>query len=270
MVQGRLVLPTTSVGSALRLTQPTQERCADSPPPCGEGLGVGGLPTSDVRDSPPPCPSPTRGEGTLWHPHRPIAMTSAPPAGEGAVDVEADVEDAVELRVVLGERGDGANLEALHEQERAVALDAEQEGAQLLDLGLELHADADQAGGVLLARRQGAGAGEADAVGGGELCQRGLQAGGRERLALALEVGAAVEGGAAGAVQFGRLALAGGDGGEAAEQGALHVDLLAQPGDARGERNHRQQGSERKRREQQGDGGEAADAARYGGHHGRT
>ena len=37
----------------------------DSPPPCGEGLGVGGIPTSDVLDSPPPCPSPTRGEGTL-------------------------------------------------------------------------------------------------------------------------------------------------------------------------------------------------------------
>jgi excinuclease ABC subunit C len=37
----------------------------DSPPPCGEGLGVGGLPTSDVLESPPPCPSPTRGEGTL-------------------------------------------------------------------------------------------------------------------------------------------------------------------------------------------------------------
>jgi FAD/FMN-containing dehydrogenase/Fe-S oxidoreductase len=36
----------------------------DSPPPRGEGLGVGGLPTSDVLQSPPPCPSPTRGEGT--------------------------------------------------------------------------------------------------------------------------------------------------------------------------------------------------------------
>jgi Fe-S oxidoreductase len=41
-----------------RLPQP------DSPPPCGEGLGVGGIPTSDVLESPPPCPSPTRGEGT--------------------------------------------------------------------------------------------------------------------------------------------------------------------------------------------------------------
>src|SRR5262245_56994470 len=34
-----------------------------SPPPCGEGLGVGGSPTANVRDPPPPCPSPTRGEG---------------------------------------------------------------------------------------------------------------------------------------------------------------------------------------------------------------
>jgi DNA ligase 1 len=38
---------------------------ADSPPPCGEGLGVGGIPTSNVLQSPPPCPSPTRGEGTI-------------------------------------------------------------------------------------------------------------------------------------------------------------------------------------------------------------
>ena len=37
---------------------------ADSPPPCGEGPGVGGTTTSEARASPPPCPSPTRGEGT--------------------------------------------------------------------------------------------------------------------------------------------------------------------------------------------------------------
>src|SRR6185503_19707772 len=36
----------------------------DSPPPCGEGLGVGGTTNLEVGDSPPPCPSPTRGEGT--------------------------------------------------------------------------------------------------------------------------------------------------------------------------------------------------------------
>ena len=35
----------------------------DSPPPGGEGLGVGGSPTSDVLESPLPRPSPTRGEG---------------------------------------------------------------------------------------------------------------------------------------------------------------------------------------------------------------
>ncbi|MGE0848560.1 MAG: excinuclease ABC subunit UvrA [Hyphomicrobiaceae bacterium] len=34
-----------------------------SPPPGGEGLGVGGSPTSGVLESPPPRPSPTRGEG---------------------------------------------------------------------------------------------------------------------------------------------------------------------------------------------------------------
>src|SRR5262245_45489273 len=53
---------------------------ADSPPPCGEGLGVGGLPTSEVGGSPPPCPSPTRGEGTLWRWRR---LYSPPPCGEG-------------------------------------------------------------------------------------------------------------------------------------------------------------------------------------------
>ena len=37
----------------------------DSPPPCGEGLGVGGTPNLGVLQSPPPCPSPTGGEGTL-------------------------------------------------------------------------------------------------------------------------------------------------------------------------------------------------------------
>ncbi len=49
------------------------ERCADSPPPCEEGLGVGGTPTFDALQSAPPCPSPTfrvrasgaTGEGTL-------------------------------------------------------------------------------------------------------------------------------------------------------------------------------------------------------------
>ncbi|HUJ38409.1 MAG TPA: hydantoinase/oxoprolinase family protein, partial [Hyphomicrobium sp.] len=35
----------------------------DSPPPGGEGLGVGGIQSSDVLRSPPPRPSPTRGEG---------------------------------------------------------------------------------------------------------------------------------------------------------------------------------------------------------------
>lgn len=35
----------------------------DSPPPGGEGVGVGGLPTADVLRFPPPQPSPTRGEG---------------------------------------------------------------------------------------------------------------------------------------------------------------------------------------------------------------
>jgi len=39
---------------------------SSSPPPCGEGQGVGGAPTADVRSAPPPHPSPTRGEGGLF------------------------------------------------------------------------------------------------------------------------------------------------------------------------------------------------------------
>ena len=38
------------------------KRCADSPPPCGEGLGVGGIPTFDVLQSPLPVPPPRRVE----------------------------------------------------------------------------------------------------------------------------------------------------------------------------------------------------------------
>ncbi len=52
------------IGAMVR-TNFYQERNADPPPPCGEGLGVGGVPTSAVLGSPPPCPSPTRGEGTM-------------------------------------------------------------------------------------------------------------------------------------------------------------------------------------------------------------
>jgi 16S rRNA (guanine527-N7)-methyltransferase len=37
---------------------------ASPPPPCGEGLGVGGIPTADVLQSPPLCPFPAGGEGT--------------------------------------------------------------------------------------------------------------------------------------------------------------------------------------------------------------
>src|SRR5262245_66499704 len=56
------------------------KRCADSPPPCGEGLGVGGTPTFDILQSPPPCPSPTRGEGTLWR--APVSSSRVGVAGE--------------------------------------------------------------------------------------------------------------------------------------------------------------------------------------------
>jgi 5-oxoprolinase (ATP-hydrolysing) len=52
-----------------------KENSTDSLPSGGEGLGVGGIPTSNVLQSPPPQPSPTRGEGVsvrfysgrAWH-----------------------------------------------------------------------------------------------------------------------------------------------------------------------------------------------------------
>src|SRR5262249_47745253 len=52
---------------------PSQWPRPDSPPPCGEKLGVGGTLTFEVWGSPPPCPSPTRGEGTLWPAPRPFS-----------------------------------------------------------------------------------------------------------------------------------------------------------------------------------------------------
>jgi pyruvate dehydrogenase E1 component beta subunit len=42
---------------------PQTKNATRSPPPGGEGLGVGGTPTANVLRCPPPQPSPTRGEG---------------------------------------------------------------------------------------------------------------------------------------------------------------------------------------------------------------
>ena len=52
--------------------EPRGKRQPRSPPPCGEGLGVGGTPTSDVLESPHPVP-PRKGEGTLWLAHDSIS-----------------------------------------------------------------------------------------------------------------------------------------------------------------------------------------------------
>src|SRR5215475_15304956 len=82
------------------------------------------------------------------------AMALALLCGDSAVHVEAHVEDPVELGVALGVWRHRAHLQSLDEQERPVALDAEQDRAQLLDLGLELHADPDEPRSVALARRQ--------------------------------------------------------------------------------------------------------------------
>ena len=67
-----------------------------SPPPGGEGLGVGGLPTADVLPSPPPCPSSTRGEGT------PDQITRAYAAAAAVVDPEIPVLTLEDLGVLRG------------------------------------------------------------------------------------------------------------------------------------------------------------------------
>jgi len=55
------------------LPSPPPKHRSDSPPPCGEGLGVGGAPNLEVLEFPPPCPSPARGEGTL----RPVSRSAS-------------------------------------------------------------------------------------------------------------------------------------------------------------------------------------------------
>ena len=52
--------------STMKLTDDRAASSVDSPPPCGEGLGVGvpfGARESCHNEYPPPQPSPTRGEG---------------------------------------------------------------------------------------------------------------------------------------------------------------------------------------------------------------
>jgi 5-oxoprolinase (ATP-hydrolysing) len=51
-------------GGAMDTSRP-QLAATGSSPPCGEGVGAGGTPTSEVLPSPPPQPSPARGEGGL-------------------------------------------------------------------------------------------------------------------------------------------------------------------------------------------------------------
>lgn len=45
----KLGMAPVSAGQYLRV-----DAGVDSPPPCGEGIGVGGIPTAKVRGSPPP------------------------------------------------------------------------------------------------------------------------------------------------------------------------------------------------------------------------
>jgi pyruvate dehydrogenase E1 component beta subunit len=65
-----------------------------SPPPRGEGLGVGGTPTAAVLQSPPPQPSPTRGEGVRAAPVAP-APTPKPEMAAGTEAVTQTMREAL-------------------------------------------------------------------------------------------------------------------------------------------------------------------------------
>jgi pyruvate dehydrogenase E1 component beta subunit len=80
---------------------PSQARDATgSPPPRGEGLGVGGAPPSEARESPPPQPSPTRGEGARAAPVA-AAATPEPEIAPGTGTVVQTMREA--LRDALAE-----------------------------------------------------------------------------------------------------------------------------------------------------------------------
>jgi pyruvate dehydrogenase E2 component (dihydrolipoamide acetyltransferase) len=102
---------------------PPAGRSTRSPPPRGEGLGVGGTPTAAVLRSPPLQPSPTRGEGAR--------ATSAPVAnGRGRIFASPLArrlakEAGIELAAVAGSGPHGRivkrDIEAALESGRAPA-----------------------------------------------------------------------------------------------------------------------------------------------------
>jgi UDP-2,3-diacylglucosamine hydrolase len=77
--RGETIRAADALGLAIEgLRSPPPKHRSDSPPPCREGLGVGGTPNLEVRESPPPCPSPARGEGTLWPSPRSTSAVERP------------------------------------------------------------------------------------------------------------------------------------------------------------------------------------------------
>jgi 16S rRNA (guanine527-N7)-methyltransferase len=76
------------------------------PPPCGEGLGVGGASTGNVDDYPPPCPSPARGEGKTKE-----RGGGAPAARTPRVTlIESNARKAAFLREVVRQIGIGDRI----------------------------------------------------------------------------------------------------------------------------------------------------------------
>ena len=62
-------------------TAPFRGISASSPPPRGEGPGVGGIPAANALGSPPPQPSPTRGERVLSSARHPVTQLEFARAG---------------------------------------------------------------------------------------------------------------------------------------------------------------------------------------------
>jgi pyruvate dehydrogenase E1 component beta subunit len=77
---------------AAKPAPPAAKSSTRSPPPGGEGLGVGGTPTANVLRSPPPPPSPTRGEGVRA---APATRTSEPEIAPGSETTSQTMREAL-------------------------------------------------------------------------------------------------------------------------------------------------------------------------------
>ncbi|MCC7250643.1 uracil-DNA glycosylase [Hyphomicrobium sp.] len=100
-------------GAAFRLPPSSVERIPEFPPPGGEGLGAGGIPTSHVRESPPPFPLPQGGRVASPRPDPRPGFTATPPdaAELAARTVARNAASLEELETALA-AFDGCGLKA--------------------------------------------------------------------------------------------------------------------------------------------------------------